>query len=462
MEYSVDMLKRQFDLLEKRGLINKETMACIPEYESYLMRLKDLRNERKQSNKDADFNWISYIDSEIKECKEEYGRAVTDYLEDLCNRISDYKIRMNTFLMGEKAVYTLDRSLDTLLLMRLLNKDLRSCYKVQPADRMSILRPVKYLLAETHGKIILRIDIKSFYESIPFEELMDKLANDGILCTESLYLLQTILGEYGKRTHCKTGIPRGVSCSAFLSEIYMRDVDTYIKALPGVYFYRRYVDDIILFAAKTDGNTAQSLYECISGIMQRFHLSIHRPEEEEKTRLIDTSKQNCFEFVFLGYHISADAGRVRFSIAPSKVETYKERIHEAVDTYIYQSKGKSHRNHVRKPFSQLLTKIRLLTSNYRLCGTKSNVMTGIYFKYPLLTDLYQLRDLDNYFFSEVDRITADALPQSIGRFPNGLVAAPAYIEKIKRRCKKYSFMTGYTERRIVKITSAQMNGLYNK
>ena len=52
-----------------------------------------------------------------------------------------------------------------------------------------------------------------------------------------------------------SGVPRGFGVSAYLSELYMREIDNEIKALPDVIYYARYVDDIvIIFSPKTKKN----------------------------------------------------------------------------------------------------------------------------------------------------------------------------------------------------------------
>ena len=41
------------------------------------------------------------------------------------------------------------------------------------------------------------------------------------------------------------GVPRGIGISAYLSELFMRNVDNQIQELDDLIYYARYVDDII-------------------------------------------------------------------------------------------------------------------------------------------------------------------------------------------------------------------------
>ena len=107
---------------------------------------------------------------------------------------------------------------------------------------------LKNLLEDGFPKLIIRTDIKSFYESIPQKDILQKIKDDNLLSIKTQKFIGEILNGYNVAT-CQTedfkGVPRGVGVSAYLSELYMRAVDNKIKELPDLIFYARYVDDII-------------------------------------------------------------------------------------------------------------------------------------------------------------------------------------------------------------------------
>lgn len=106
------------------------------------------------------------------------------------------------------------------------------------------------ILEDKSPKYVIRTDIKGFYESIPQKKLLDKLNNDYLLSARSKKFIQQILEEYNKLTgqsdsDTAKGVPRGIGVSAYLSELFMREVDNKIRELDDLVYYARYVDDII-------------------------------------------------------------------------------------------------------------------------------------------------------------------------------------------------------------------------
>jgi len=93
---------------------------------------------------------------------------------------------------------------------------------------------------------ILQFDIKDFYEEFGQEGILEKVLSDSLLSHHSKRLLKDLFAAPGLK-RCK-GLPRGVCVSATLSEIAMREFDRDVRQLNGVYYYARYVDDIIVFA----------------------------------------------------------------------------------------------------------------------------------------------------------------------------------------------------------------------
>ncbi|TOB16812.1 hypothetical protein CGK11_24245, partial [Vibrio parahaemolyticus] len=66
---------------------------------------------------------------------------------------------------------------------------------------------------------VIRVDIKSFYESINYPDILEKIKTDKLLTSKSIDFLDNL--QYLK----VKGLPRGLSISPVLSEIFMRDID---------------------------------------------------------------------------------------------------------------------------------------------------------------------------------------------------------------------------------------------
>ncbi|PSW27632.1 hypothetical protein CTM70_20280, partial [Photobacterium phosphoreum] len=121
---------------------------------------------------------------------------------------------------------------------------LKRLYKIKTINRDDISEQVLRILETSSDYGIIRIDIKEFYESISYDYILDKLKSDKLLISKSIAFLDDLLNLKAK------GLPRGLSISPVLSEIFMRDIDLSIKEIPGVYYYSRYVDDIFIFTTK--------------------------------------------------------------------------------------------------------------------------------------------------------------------------------------------------------------------
>lgn len=448
MDYSVGNLRKAFDLLNKRSRLDKVMLEEISGYKEYSDELRGLMDKKKKEN---DRFLKADIDSEIKELKRKFSLEIDNFLEELSNRI--YKITefgIQAQEIDETTIYTTKKSLETTILLYVLNKDLRNCYKIHPANRNTIIKTVKSIINNSQPMTILRLDIKSFYESIPLDDLNNKIADDAIACYESIRLLDILFSECNKKG-CK-GVPRGISCSAFLSEIYMRDIDHSIKSIDGVYYYQRYVDDIILFATPKVVGNGNSLYDSVAKIVNKYGLCLHAIEETMKTAVIDNSEY--FEFDYLGYHIVKNVNGCHFFVSQNKIDKICKEIGSAVSNFIYNI-SKHHFLH-QSPLRILLLRLKKLTGNYHLTGNKQDVMTGIFFKYPMLTDIRDLEYLDEILRKEIDVIAPNIIPDKMGRYPKGQnFSKEQTAEHIKRQCLRYSFVDGFTNKRKVNITNSE-------
>ena len=457
MDYSISSIMDTFHLANKRGLINSDLIKTIgqelkdngKDYD-YFSEIRELNKKKKQAKKEKNEYEVEDINTEINKLQSNLDNKVLEYFENCLHKIetdSNFNIKIESRELSGKVIYTLEKRLDILVLMMLLNEDLRRCYKVYPTDRMAILRPLKYLLQDKQRNIILRLDIKSFFESISFDTLLNKFEDDQLLYNESLFLLNKINDSYRSVSENNTGIPRGIGCSPYLAEIFMKDIDNKIKEFEGVFFYQRYVDDIIILAHSNDDKYPGQLFEYVKEIMQEHGLDIHDPDEKDKTRIIDTRKDSI-SFDYLGYHIEKNGCNVEYTISDNKISLYEERISSAVSRFLTNIKQNK-----RKTLRYLLLELRMLTSNYNLVGNKSGIMSGIFYKYPLLTNTSQLEYLDTYLKSEINKITAEKIPEHIGDFGHIKFTKEECAKYIRRRCLKYSFVTGYKHLKRSRISS---------
>jgi hypothetical protein len=69
----------------------------------------------------------------------------------------------------------------TMLALRKLDRNMRAIYKVKQANRDNMVHQVKSLMREGCAFTVLRLDVRSFYESVDRTTILDRIARDSIL-----------------------------------------------------------------------------------------------------------------------------------------------------------------------------------------------------------------------------------------------------------------------------------------
>ena len=167
------------------------------------------------------------------------------------NNIDNYEFTsIKTTKKNDKLIYLLDKNADNFIydefILRKINHNIKRIYKVKQADRNIIVNQIYNILKENPNYYIYRLDINSFYEAINRNKIVNKIFSSSVISVETKKLLQKVF----ERIQETEGLPRGLSISATLSELYMKDFDYSIVTTDGVFYYSRFVDDIIIFSIK--------------------------------------------------------------------------------------------------------------------------------------------------------------------------------------------------------------------
>jgi hypothetical protein len=283
------------------------------------------------------------------------------------------------------------------LIIRKLNDNIKRIYKDEQANRRVIIDQVKTLLEETCPFWILKTDIKSFYESIDRDRLINKLKNDSILSFHSLQVLNKIflnpiLAE-------STGLPRGMSISSTLSEIYMRKFDNWIKTSEGVFYYARFVDDIIIFSYSKE--KLESLRNNLNCQLKVLDLNLEINEKKTPPIYDGCCITSTMPLEYLGYSFTKEIKKKKnelvselvISIAKKKVNKIKTRIIKALCDYTKT-----------KDFVLLENRIKFLTGNY--CIKKGiegkELRAGIHYNYFQINHLIVLRELNIFLYKSIN------------------------------------------------------------
>lgn len=317
------------------------------------------------------------------------------------------------------------------LVLRKLHKNIKRIYAVQQADRNSIVKQMKLLLTENVEVRIVRLDVRHFYESIDRQRILAKLIDDARLSYHSLMLLQSLFND--PTIAAGTGLPRGLGISAVLSELYMKYFDLDFKKIEGVYYYARFVDDIIVFCSSEASK--EIAWKYAGDELTKIGLQLN----EEKSYCLNPN-QHGVEFTYLGYTFKKTGNRLNVAIAQKKLNVIKTRL-----TRSFVRFSKDH------DFTLLKLRIKFLTGNFTLYNphTLLPIKVGIYFNYKMANNLTALKDLDAYY----QRL----LHCRTGRLGGAIALTKAHVKELE----KYSFDFGYYHHVNHHFTTDQMVKIAN-
>lgn len=322
----------------------------------------------------------------------EYGYSSGDDLEEDLENISS-QINKRDFKLEIKYLhdYYFTENLGHKLVLRKLNDNIKRIYKDEQANRRIIISQIKTLLKDNSPSWILKTDIRKFYENINRDSIFNKLKDDAMLSFQSI----SILGDLFMHESISpiTGLPRGINISSILSEIYMRRFDKWIKRFPGVYYYARFVDDIIIFSYSE---------ESVSNLNEKLRLKLSELTgglkiNENKTKLYKSALYRYKPpLEYLGYKFyktsSQPKSSIIVSIADSKVKKIKSRIIMALVDYCKNMN-----------FDLLVKRMKFLTGNYsiRKNNNGDDLKAGIYYNYSEINDQEILNELTEFLCKSV-------------------------------------------------------------
>ncbi|MBR3813566.1 MAG: hypothetical protein IKK38_06790, partial [Spirochaetaceae bacterium] len=304
-----------------------------------------------------------------------------------------FNFNINKTYLYDKPLY-LAGNIETKIVLRYLDKLVKRIYKVKQANRDRIIKQLISILQSTNEFYIIKLDISSFYESIDTTKLIQRLRDDGIISFQNVSYIESVINKTSGN-----GLPRGIPFSASLSELYLRDLDKYLKTNYKVSFFARYVDDIIIISS-------EDISKDVSFYVEN-NLSLVLNKSKMKIRPIKNTETGIKDFEFLGYNFKVtskvrerkDKSRdLTISISQSKIEKIKRRIIKASLIFIQN-----------KNFDSFYDRLRLIFSNYQLDSNANGIlMTGIYYNYKYITDnssLNKINQFKNYLITSYSRLS---------------------------------------------------------
>lgn len=303
------------------------------------------------------------------------------------------------------------------LILRKISKTIKQIYYIKPGNRNRIVKHIITLLNEKSDLWILRLDVHHFYETIDRDNLLSDLKARGRLSAQTIILLEKLFQTAEIRV--SNGLPRGLNISAMLSELYMKYFDIELKKQNGVYYYARYVDDIIIFC--TTKQAREEAYQRVVEELNKLSLTLN----DEKTIFWDQTKS--FPFIYLGYAFNKIEDAVKITIAPEKLRKIKTRITRSFVRYTKDGN-----------YDDLLMRIKYLTGNFRLKQLNRilPITVGLYYNYRYINDYSCLTELQMYY-EKVLNVKSGKFGSRISR----------YMTVVQRKIlQKYNFVFGFQKR----------------
>ena len=121
------------------------------------------------------------------------------------------------------------------------------------------------------ASFVFKADIKSYFDSVDHRVLMQIICKH-VKDSDVLWLVERILGNHNSGISGK-GMPLGNWTSQFFANVYLNELDQFVKHVLKVKYYLRYVDDfVILHRSKT---TLQEYELQIKLFLQVLKLELH-------------------------------------------------------------------------------------------------------------------------------------------------------------------------------------------
>lgn len=386
-------------------------------------------------------DFYNYVDILDPDKKEEQINSAYNYSQSLESTFSITKIKRNG-----KDCYTL-ADFDQTLVSRNLASNIRAVLR-KAKSRNQISRQLIQHLKEGTSYRIYRLDIKSFFESVKHTTIVNALEKSRI-SNQTKLLICSIIKSSQEISDC--GLPRGLEFSPNLSELILKDFDEEMKKHSDVFFYSRYVDDIILITTGFESSRA-FLKKIKSTLPSELKLNYNK----QQVITVECRAKNdkiVAGFDYLGCHYSVRDSEnknnkqvfraIDVSLSASRVKKIKTRISKSL--FLYSKDGK---------FNILKQRLDFLTSNRLMKDKKSNrtIATGIYYSNVNLSK-------NNNSLVELD----EHLKKAVLGYASKRSANYSYhlTAPQKKELLKFSFVNGYKNNNYKRFSPNKLNEIKN-
>lgn len=451
-EYIYDVENRKNSITEYLGTDYKDILAQIKELQ---IKIRQITKRKLRDRLEGEEHILTDLRRQRKELINKKKEIQANALERISRTVNNKDFKFVLEPKGDD-IFVIQKEKEAFFAIKQLQYNIRKTFKVKQSSRHLILSQIKLLLNDNSPKYLIRTDVTKFFESIPQKRLLKKIDSNTLLSRQSKQYICQILDDYNfkkdtLRINKDKGVPRGVGISSYLSELYLKDVDSQIRNVDGVIYYARYVDDIfILISPNFPNNDVETYFGKIEKIVEKEGLELHRLGE--KRNLIDLSSKinrntrDCF--TYLGYKIYIDRKlgkhetvqvKTTFGLSQNKKDRIERRVLQSID--YFNTKSKYDLKTARR---DLLLCLRFLTTNTKLEGAKSRVKTGVFYSNDLLDRSFEedINTLDkNMKYRWLERVSP------YDRLFASQDCKKEYVKKLTESILEgYTFKKGFTDR----------------
>lgn len=334
---------------------------------------------------------------EYKVSLSEISKEIEDEHYEL-KSCSSHKITRNN---KTTTIYSVTDAADYYALKKITD-NIKRLYRVKYSSRHEISEQILRIFEDSSDMMVLRLDIASFFESINIGKVIERIKTDNILSRKSLEIIENTIKNLKI-----SGLPRGLPISSPLSEIFMEEFDESIRSLDGIYYYSRYVDDIIIISTNSD----KSIKSIITKKLKDIELEVNeKTEEKEISKSTETVTYLGYQYTLHPISESSKSNKRHVSVKMSKNKINKIKTRIVLSLINYNIKNESYKNkaidNLHRFFRDrtLRNRIKFLSGNYEVRDNNQNknndddektvLKGGLFYNNPLLNNIEQLEELN--------------------------------------------------------------------
>jgi len=281
---------------------------------------------------------------------------------------------------GSRSICSVD-SYPITLVLRKIASNLSRLNRTTTGERNNLIKVLLAFLQEEVAFRVYRLDVSRFFDTLSIDEAIAHVKT-GAVTQKTCELLTFVLREHAATG--RPGIPTGLAISATLAEVMMASFDEFVRMQPNVFYFGRFVDDIIILTNGTeDGPRFEK--ELSAALPKGTRFGNKKRERIDIPKLGRGTSSGYPQFEYLGY---------AFAIRDERLSTNKSKRTVDVDlsehslTRLLTRTSKAFRAYRKDGrFDDLYLRICYLTSNYKIFDPLVNRkrLAGIYHNHPFLT-----------------------------------------------------------------------------